>query len=81
MWFVLWEPQSVQGHVSCWDLHQPGHPCRSSFTLRSVGNSSGARRWLWALGRRQNTQVCDLQWFLSNRTRGNGFNLTLKRFR
>lgn len=60
MWFVIWEPQSVQGHVSCWDLHQPGHPSRSSFTLRSVGNSSGA------LGRGRNEQVCDLQWFVSN---------------
>lgn len=65
MWFVfvLWETQSVKGLVSFWDLHQPAHPCRSCFALRSVGNSSGALR---ALGREQSPQVCDLQWFFSN---------------
>lgn len=55
--FVLWEPQGVEGHVSCWDLHQPGHPCRSSFTF-SVGSSSGAVRGLWAGSRAPRCVTC-----------------------
>lgn len=34
----------MQGLVLCQDLHWPGCPCRSCFTLTSVANSSGVLR-------------------------------------
>lgn len=34
----------AQGCVPCWDLCWTGCPCRSSFTLTSVVNSSGVLR-------------------------------------